>query len=90
MVLVVRMKFTRTTYISQRVWRSIFPELRRAILRVTGLRRTDIVSNTMYIATLEDRLRRHGEHDLANALMSTNPHGHFEQYLLANKEDNIQ
>lgn len=75
------MEFKRTTYISQRVWRSIFPELRKAILRVTGLKRNDIVSINMYIANLEDLLRRHGEHDLANALMATDPHGHFEQYL---------
>jgi len=81
------LEFSRTTYISQRVWRSIFPELRRAILRVTGLKRTDIVSTTMYIATLEDQLRRCGEHDLANALMAADPHGHFEQYLAGLQEE---
>jgi len=65
---------SKSTYISQRVWRSIDPSLRRAIFRATGLKRKDIVSNTMFIATLESRLRERNENELADMLLKQELH----------------
>ncbi len=64
------MEIKRTTYISQRVWREIEPGLRRAIMRVTGLRRSEIVSTNKFVANLEDMLRARGENRLADMLVA--------------------
>ncbi|MDF1538629.1 MAG: hypothetical protein P1Q69_06985 [Candidatus Thorarchaeota archaeon] len=59
----------RVTYVNRRVWYSLDSELRKAILRVLPLRKTDIVDQYMYIGTLENRLRERGEHELAEKLL---------------------
>ena len=61
-------------YISQRVWRNIDPQLRRAIMRVTGLNRNVIVSK-MQIGNLHHMLLTLGEHELANMLKNDEPLG---------------
>ena len=39
-------------------------------MRVTGLKRNEVVSTTMFIGTLEDYLRARGEHGLAAMLIA--------------------
>lgn len=81
------MELKSATYISRRAWGTIFPEIRRAILRVTRLKRTDIVNTTMYISTLQNLLRNQGEHDLANALTSMEQLEHFKKYVTAQEDE---
>ncbi|MDF1538627.1 MAG: hypothetical protein P1Q69_06975 [Candidatus Thorarchaeota archaeon] len=59
----------KSTYINRKFWYSLDSELRKAILRVLPLRKTDIVDQYMYIGTLENRLRERGEHELAEKLL---------------------
>jgi len=60
----------KTEYLSQRAWQSIDPDLRRAILRALQCKRADLVSKTLFIANIENKLRECGEHELANMLIA--------------------
>jgi len=59
----------KTEYLSQRAWQSIDPDLRRAILRALQCKRADLVSKTLFVSSLESKLRERGEHELANMLV---------------------
>lgn len=62
-------EMSKSTYISQPIWRKINPDLRRAILGVLPLQRSDIVSNGKDISWLEEQLRLQGYDDLADRLL---------------------
>ena len=56
----------KTTYISQRVWSDLTPDLRKTILNVLPHKRTEIIGK--HVAWLESELRNRGEHELAAML----------------------
>jgi hypothetical protein len=69
-IIVIVVKMVRqSSYLSRHVWSQIDAGTRRAVLKATGLRRTEIVDNGWFVSTLISRLWELGETGLAERVL---------------------
>ena len=62
-------RMDRNTYINRKAWDKIPKQLRKAILNTVPLKRSQIVSTTMFISDLEQLLRLGKKDKLADMLV---------------------